>query len=246
VLKVDATQGPQIITRYNMYPSAAINGDAASGFSSGQAIGVMEKMAEAKLPVSMGYEWTGMAYQEKAAGGQAVGIFMLAVLFVYLVLCAQYESWSIPMSVILVVPLGLLGTVISLGIRAMDVNMYTQIGVVLLIGMACKTAILIVEFAKVNRESGKTIQDAAIDASHIRFRPIVMTGTAFISGVFPLVIASGAGAASRQALGPAVFGGMIAATGLMVIFVPSFYVVIQSLSERLRGQKKAAGPKPKA
>jgi HAE1 family hydrophobic/amphiphilic exporter-1 len=150
------------------------------------------------------------------------------------------------LSVILVVPLGLLGTVIGLTVRGMDVNMYTQIGIVLLIGMACKTAILIVEFAKANRESGKTIQEAAIEASVVRFRPIVMTGAAFISGVFPLVIASGAGAASRQALGTAVFGGMIAATALMVIFVPAFYVVIQSLSERLRPQRAGAPQKSKA
>jgi HAE1 family hydrophobic/amphiphilic exporter-1 len=246
VLRVKATQGPQIINRFNMYPSAALNGEAAPGFSSGQAISVIEKMAATKLPANTGFEWTGMAYQEKAAGGQAMGIFMMAVTFVYLVLCAQYESWSIPLSVILVVPLGLLGTVIGLTARGMDVNMYTQIGIVLLIGMACKTAILIVEFAKANRESGKTIQEAAMEASVVRFRPIVMTGAAFISGVFPLVIASGAGAASRQALGTAVFGGMIAATALMVIFVPAFYVVIQSLSERLRPQRAASPQKSKA
>ncbi|MGC9964221.1 MAG: multidrug efflux RND transporter permease subunit [Syntrophobacteraceae bacterium] len=246
VLRVKATQGPQIINRFNMYPSAALNGEAAPGFSSGQAISVIEKMAATKLPANTGFEWTGMAYQEKAAGGQAMGIFMMAVTFVYLVLCAQYESWSIPLSVILVVPLGLLGTVIGLTARGMDVNMYTQIGIVLLIGMACKTAILIVEFAKANRESGKTIQEAAMEASVVRFRPIVMTGAAFIAGVFPLVIASGAGAASRQALGTAVFGGMIAATALMVIFVPAFYVVIQSLSERLRPQRAAAPQKSKA
>ena len=136
----------------------------------------MERAADAKLPASMGYQWTGMAYQEKATSGQAMGLFLLAVVFVYLVLCAQYESWSIPLSVILVVPLGLLGTILSLVLRRLDVNMYTEIGIVLLIGMACKTAILIVEFAKAQHEEGKSVSEAAIEASRLRFRPIVMTG----------------------------------------------------------------------
>ncbi len=234
LVKVRKTLGPQIINRYNMYPSAAINGEAAPGYSSGDALGLMEKMAAYKLPASMGSEWTGMSYQEKAASGQALGIFLLAVVFVYLALCAQYESWFIPMSVILVVPLGVLGTVVALAMRGLDMNIYTEIGIVLLIGMACKTAILIVEFAKARREAGEEIGDAAIEASRLRFRPIVMTACCFISGVFPLVIASGAGASSRQALGTAVFGGMIAATGLMVLFVPAFFVMIQRLSERIR------------
>ena len=234
VVKVEKTLGPQIINRYNLYPTAAINGQAAPGYSSGDALNLMERLADSKLPASMGYQWTGMSYQEKATGGQAMGLFLLAVVFVYLVLCAQYESWSIPLSVILVVPLGLLGTILALVVRRLDVNMFTEIGIVLLIGMACKTAILIVEFAKVQREAGKSIAEAALEASRLRFRPIVMTACTFISGVAPLVIASGAGAASRQALGTAVFGGMISATALMVIFVPAFYVVIQRVSERLR------------
>jgi len=243
VIKVKRTLGPQIINRYNMYPSAAINGEAAPGYSSGDALNLMEKAAAAKLPLSMGYEWTGMSYQEKATGGQATGVFLLAVVFVYLVLCAQYESWSIPLSVILVVPLGLLGTVAALAVRGMDVNMYTEIGIVLLIGMACKTAILIVEFAKVRREAGESIAEAAIEASRLRFRPILMTAWTFICGVLPLAIATGAGASSRQALGTAVASGMIAATGLMVIFVPAFFAVIQGLSERFRpGAPRAPRP----
>ncbi len=237
LVHVKKTQGPQILSRYNMYPAASINGEAAPGRSSGEALDLMEKVAAAKLPSAVGYEWTGMSFQEKAAGGQALGIFLLAVIFVYLVLCAQYESWSIPLSVILVVPLGLLGTVIALMVRGLDVNMYTQIGVVLLIGMACKTAILIVEFAKARREAGEPIAEAVLEASRLRFRPIIMTACTFIFGVAPLVIASGAGAASRQALGTAVFGGMIAATGLMVLFVPAFYAIIQRLSERFRHGK---------
>ena len=240
ILKVKKTLGPQIINRYNMYPSAAVNGEAAPGFSSGDALNLVEKAA-ARLPASMGFEWTGMSYQEKATAGQAAGIFLLAVVFVYLVLCAQYESWSIPLSVIPVVPLGLLGTVAALAVRGMDVNMYTEIGIVLLIGMACKTAILIVEFAKVRREAGESIADAAIEASRLRFRPILMTACTFICGVLPLVIATGAGASSRQALGTAVSSGMAAATALMVIFVPAFFTVIQGLSERFRRGVRNAG-----
>lgn len=243
VLSVKKILGPQIINRYNIYPSSAINGEAAPGFSSGDALNLMEKVAAAKLPASMGFEWTGMSYQEKATAGQAGGIFLLAVIFVYLVLCAQYESWSLPLSVILVVPLGLLGTVAGLAVRGMDINMYTKIGIVLLIGMACKTAILIVEFAKVQREAGKSIDEAAIEASRLRFRPIIMTACTFICGVLPLAIATGAGAAGRQALGTAVSSGMMAATALMVVFVPAFFTIVQGLSERLRrSARRSAGP----
>jgi hydrophobe/amphiphile efflux-1 (HAE1) family protein len=238
LLSVDETLGPQIITRYNMYPSASISGTAAAGFSSGQALKIMEDMAGSKLPPSMGFEWTGMSFQEKATGGQAMFIFALAVIFVYLVLCAQYESWTIPMAVILSVPLALLGTVAAVALRGTDVNVYTQIGVVLLIALVCKTAILIIEFAKSKREAGEEILDAAVEAARIRFRPILMTAFTFILGVSPLVIATGAGAAGRQALGTAVCGGMIAATGLLVLFVPVFYIVIQRISEKLRQNKR--------
>jgi hydrophobe/amphiphile efflux-1 (HAE1) family protein len=241
VVTVERTLGPQIINRYNMYPAAAINGSAAPGYSSGEALNIMEGMAAGKLPPTMGFEWTGMSYQEKLTTGQAMPIFLLAVVFVYLVLCAQYESWSISFAVILVVPLALFGTVVALWVRGMDVNMYTQIGIVLLIGLSCKTAILIVEFAKAQRESGMSTRDAALEASRLRFRPILMTAFTFILGVAPLVIAAGAGAASRQSLGTAVLGGMFAATVLMVVYVPVFYVVIQGSSEwvraRLRGEK---------
>ena len=224
--------GPEIITRYNMYPSASINGGEAPGFSSGQAMEIMEETAARKLPTSMGSEWTGMSFQEKMAGNPAP-IFALCVIFVYLVLCAQYESWSTSFAVILAVPLAILGTVAALAIRHMDNNVYTQIGIVLLIALACKNAILIVEFAKDAREKGKSIYDAAFEAAHLRFRPILMTSFAFILGVIPLVIAQGAGATSRQALGTAVFGGMLAATFLAVVFVPVFYLVIQKFSEKL-------------
>jgi len=238
LVSVEEILGPQIITRYNMYPAAPVNGDAAPGFSSGQALDLMEQMAKAKLPPSMGFEWTGMSFQEKAAGDPMI-IFALAIIVVYFVLCAQYESWSISFCILLSVPLALLGTIIAVAVRSMDINIYTQIGIVLLIALASKNAILIVEFAKDAREAGKGIIDAAAEAARLRFRPILMTSFAFIFGTLPLVVAQGAGAGSRQVLGTAVFGGMIAATFLTIIFVPVYYVVIQGFSEWLsRGKKK--------
>jgi len=184
----------------------------------------------------MGFEWTAISYQEKRAGGQAFLIFGLAVVLVYLVLAAQYESWTSPAAVVFVVPLALLGTVIAVALRGMDNNVYTQIGVVLLIALASKNAILIVEFARDHRAAGESIVDSAVAAARLRFRPILMTSFAFILGVYPLVVASGAGAVSRRALGTAVFGGMITSTLLAVLFAPVFYVVFQTASER-RGRR---------
>ncbi|WP_462324708.1 efflux RND transporter permease subunit [Desulfoplanes sp.] len=238
IVTVSKTLGPQLITRYNMYPTATLNGQGAAGVSSGQAMTMMENIAQAKLPTSMGYAWSGMSYQEKMAGSATAIIFALAIIFVYLVLCAQYESWTLPLTIIFAVPLALVGTGIAVYIRHMDVNVYTQIGMVLLIALACKTAILISEFAKEGHEAGQGIREAALEAARLRFRPILMTAFAFILGVFPLVIATGAGAASRQALGTAVFAGMISATFLMIFFVPVFYVVIQGMSEHFWKKKK--------
>ncbi len=238
LLSVEEILGPAIITRYNMYPTATLTGSPAPGFSSGEAMQAMEQVASNVLPASMGSEWTGMSYQEQNAGNPGP-VFALCIVLVYLVLCAQYESWSISIGVILSVPLALLGTVAALMIRQMDNNVYTQIGIVLLIALACKNAILIIEFAVEAREKkGMSIFDSAMDAARLRFRPILMTSFAFILGVYPLVIASGAGGASRQALGTAVFGGMIAATFLAVLFVPVFYKVIQSSSERFFPRKE--------
>jgi HAE1 family hydrophobic/amphiphilic exporter-1 len=191
----------------------------------------MEQIADAELPTTMGYDWTGEAFQEKRMSGQAVWIFAFAVLLVYLVLAAQYESWVLPAAVILVVPLGLLGAVAAVAIRGMDNNIFTQIGIVLIIALASKNAILIVEFARDLRLAGRPLFDASLEAARLRFRPILMTSFAFILGVVPLVWARGAGAASQQALGTAVFGGMIASTVLAVFFVPVFFDVMQSLSE---------------
>jgi HAE1 family hydrophobic/amphiphilic exporter-1 len=240
---VQDTFGPQMLQRYNLYPSAQINGEPAPGFSSGQALGLMEQMASTKLPASMGFEWTGMSYQEKqVSGGQSV-IFLLAIAFVFLVLAAQYESWTNPAAVISVVPLSVLGVVIALTISGMDNNVYTQIGVVLLVALASKNAILIVEFANEQRSQGMTIRDAAASAAQLRFRAILMTAFSSILGFLPLVVAAGAGAASRRAVGTVVVGGMIAATAFSLLFVPSFFVVFSSLSKLWKSDE---GGKPTA
>jgi hydrophobic/amphiphilic exporter-1 (mainly G- bacteria), HAE1 family len=244
LVKVEKKLGPLVIPRYNLYPSASINGSAGPGFSSGQAMTLMEQMAARKLPSGMDSEWTGMSYQEKRVGGQALYVFALAVLMVYLVLAAQYESWLMPAAVILVVPLALLGTVAAVAIRGMDNNIYTQIGIVLIIALASKNAILIVEFARELRAKGRSIIDAALEASRLRFRPILMTSFAFILGIYPLVNATGAGAASRRSLGTAVFGGMLAATILAVFFVPVFFVLMQRLSEFRRRPASVTLPAP--
>ncbi len=191
----------------------------------------MEQMASRKLPTSMWYEWTGVAYQERQAGSEIILIFALAIGLVYLVLAAQYEGWTSPAAIILAVPLALLGTVIALMMRSMDNNNYVQIGIVLLIALASKNAILIVEFAREARAAGQGILDAALEASRLRFRPILMTACSTLLGMVPLVIASGAGAAGRRALGTAVFGGLVAATVLVVFFAPMLYTVMQRLSE---------------
>ena len=235
LLSPETRIGPQSITRYNLYQTASINGGAAPGVSSGEALKTMESVAAEVLPRSMGFDWTGVAYQENRVSGEALIVYALAVFLVYLVLAAQYESWLLPLAVILVVPLGLLGVVAAVNIRGTDNNLYTQIGVVLIIGLASKNAILIVEFARELRLRGRTIHAAAVEASRMRFRPILMTSFAFILGVLPLVWATGAAAASRQALGTAVFGGMITATVLAVFFVPVFYVAIQGLIEFISG-----------
>jgi HAE1 family hydrophobic/amphiphilic exporter-1 len=244
LIDVKETIGPQIVSRYNLYPAAAISGEAAPGYSSGEALSIMEQMARNKLPPSRGIDWTGISYQEKKIGGEAFLVFGLAVIMVYLVLAAQYESWTNPLAVILVVPLAMLGSVIAVALRGMANDVYTQIGLVLLIALASKNAILIVEFARDHHARGRPIEEAALEAARLRFRPILMTSLAFVLGVLPLVVASGAGAASRRALGTAVFGGMITSTFLALLFVPVFYVVTQGLSERWANRRGRTAVSP--
>jgi hydrophobe/amphiphile efflux-1 (HAE1) family protein len=227
--------GPETVPHYNNYTSAKINGAAAPGYSSGQAIAAMERAAATALPRDFTYEWTGITFQELQAGSVAALVFGLAIVFVFLILAAQYESWSMPFMVLLAVPLALFGAFAALWARSMQIDVYSQIGLVMLIGLAAKNAILIVEFAKRLREEGHSIVDAAAEAGRLRLRPILMTAFAFILGVVPLMIATGAGAASRQSIGTTVFGGMLAATILTLIFVPVFYAVIESLRERRGG-----------
>ena len=238
LVTVRPTSGAQVITRYNLYPSAQINGEAAPGFSSGDALTLMEQMADSQLPDGMGFEWTGMSYQERLASGSQYGVFVLAIVFVFLVLAAQYESWSSPAAIIAVVPLAALGVVLALWMTGTENNSYTQIGVVLLVSLASKNAILIVEFARELRRAGKSICDAAVEAARTRFRAILMTAFSSILGFLPLVIASGAGAASRRAVGNAIVGGMIAATLFSLLLVPAFFVLFQWLGEYR--QKKGA------
>jgi HAE1 family hydrophobic/amphiphilic exporter-1 len=237
VVDVHDSFGPQVVRRYNMYPSASINGQAAPGTSSGEALALMEQMAARKLPQAMSFEWTGMSFQEKQVGSEAILIFALAITLVFLVLAAQYESWTAPASIILSVPFAILGVVIALLLRGLANDVYTQIGVVLLIGLASKTAILIVEFAREIRLQGKGILEAAEEAARLRFRPVLMTAISFVFGTLPLLVASGPAAASRQAVGTAVFGGMLVATFFTVIFVPVFFRVFQALGERYFGER---------
>ena len=239
LLIVQDTVGPQAVNRYNLYPAATITGSPRPGFSSGQAQQAMEQMAAQSLPQSMGYEWTGTTYQQILAGNQAPVIFTLAFIFVFLFLAAQYESWMIPMAVVLAIPFALIGAMYGTLIRSYDNNIYTQIGLVLLIGLSAKVAILIVEFAKQLREEGKSIIEAAEIAARQRFRPVLMTAFSFILGVVPLLIASGAGSGSRRSLGTAVFFGMLVSTVLGVLFIPVFYVAVQKLRE-LRSKEPTA------
>ncbi len=235
---VTPTVGPAIISLYNLYPSSNINGMAAKGFSSGQGIQAMEQLAKEQLPPGMSYEWTSTAYQEKIAGNMSYFIFALSLVLVYLILAGQYENWLTPTSIIFSVPLTLIGTVLALSSLGMDNNMYTQIGLLLLIALATKNAILIVEVANEERQiHKKTILEAAVLGAKTRFRPILMTSFAFIMGVLPLVFATGAGANARRSIGVAVCSGMIASTCLAVVFVPVFYVLLQTWQEKRKSKK---------
>jgi hydrophobic/amphiphilic exporter-1 (mainly G- bacteria), HAE1 family len=242
LITITPTVGPSLISLYNLYPSATLVALPVAGISTGQTMGLMEQIAARTLPRGSGYDWTAMSYQEKIVGGQMFVVFALALLLVYLVLAGQYESWLLPICVILAVPLALIGPVSVFNGLQIDNNLYVQIGLVLLIALSAKNAILIVEVARELRIEGKAILDSAVEAARARFRPIIMTSFAFILGVLPLVLATGAGASARKSIGITVFTGMIASTCLAVLFVPSFYVVVQRLDE-WRQERKRLVPK---
>ncbi len=240
LLDVHRVLGSELLTRYNLYPAAPIVGSAAPGYSSGQALDFMQKLATENLPLGMSFDWTGLAYQERLTGNQSYFIFALSITLVFLVLAAQYESWTDPAAVILTVPMALVGIITALLVRRFATDLYTQIGLVLMIALAAKNAILVVEFARELKAEGMSAVDAAVEAAHRRFRPIMMTSIAFIFGVVPLLTASGAGAASQQSLGTVVFGGMLASTLLAIPFVPVFYIVMDRVSERWFGKVETA------
>ena len=234
LVTVTYVSGPAVVNHYNLYPSAEINGGTAPGVSSGQAIQIMDGVTADYLPTTMGAEWTELTYQQILASKDLLTklVFPLAVILVFLVLAAQYESWSLPLAIIFIVPMCLLAAIAGVWLMGMDNNIFTQIGLVVLIALAAKNAILIVEFAKQLQDEGKNRLDATIDASKLRLRPILMTSFAFILGVVPLVLAVGAGAEMRMALGVAVFSGMLGVTVFGIFFTPVFYVVVRWFTER--------------
>ena len=232
LIDVRDTAGPVMVMRYNLYSATAISGNAAPGASSGEAMDLMTRLAREQLPMSMASDWTELAYMQLAAGSASIYAFALGVVFVFLVLAAQYESWSLPLAVILVVPMCLLCSISGVLAAGLEVNVFTQIGFVVLVGLASKNAILIVEFARQQRQQGQPAREATIQASRLRLRPILMTSLAFILGVVPLVVAEGAGAEMRRALGMAVFTGMIGVTLFGIFLTPVFFYVLQ------RGKKR--------
>jgi HAE1 family hydrophobic/amphiphilic exporter-1 len=227
--------GPEYTQRFNLFRAAQVTGLPRPGFSSGQAMQALEEVAAQTLPPEMGYDWADLSYQERKASGRAAGVFALSLGFVFLILAALYESWSLPFTVLLTVPVAIAGALLGLFLRGYALDVFGQIGLVMLIGLAAKNAILIVEFAKAGVARGQDVTEAALDAARLRLRPILMTSFAFVLGCLPLWIASGAGAAGRRVLGTAVIAGMLAATGIAIFLLPALFVLV----ERLAG----AGPR---
>jgi HAE1 family hydrophobic/amphiphilic exporter-1 len=240
VVQIEQTENPQVISHYNLFRAAEIDGSAAPGLSSGRALAEMEALAKKKLPRGMSYEWSGLSLEEIESGGKAMILFGLGIVFVYLTLAAQYESYVLPFIILLGVPVALLGALGGIALRGLSNDVYAQIGLVMLIGLSSKNAILIVEFAEQLQDDGLSTIDAAIEAARIRLRPILMTSLAFILGVVPLMVATGAGAAGRVSVGTTVFGGMIAATTLNLLFIPMLYVVVRSIVPRRKARDEVA------
>ncbi len=248
-VSAERTFGPEFTMRYNMYRCSQINAGVAPGFSTGQAMRAMEEVFAQTMPNGMGFDYLGMSFQEQKAaqGVPASAIFALSLLFVFLILAAQYESWSLPFSVLLTTPIAIFGAFAGLSLRGMQNNLYAQIGLVMLIGLAAKNAILIVEFARDEYEKGKSLFDAALIGAKLRLRPILMTAFAFIFGVVPLAVATGSGAVSRRVLGTTVIGGMLAATFISIFLIPaSFYFVEKYFVGKKKEEGEAAAPAPEA
>jgi hydrophobe/amphiphile efflux-1 (HAE1) family protein len=241
VLTMKQSYGPDQVTHYNGYPAADISGSAAPGTSAGAAVQIMERLANETLPNGIGYEWTELTYQQKLAGNTAILVFPLCILLVFLVLAAQYESWSLPLVIMLIVPMSLVSAIAGVWLTRGDNNVFTQIGLLVLVGLACKNAILIVEFARDLERQGRDRYTAALEAARIRLRPILMTSFAFIAGVVPLIVASGAGAEMRKVMGIAVFSGMLGVTFLGLLFTPLFYVLVRGVVDR---RKQEPAPEP--
>jgi HAE1 family hydrophobic/amphiphilic exporter-1 len=242
LVTVTETTSPQIINHYNLFRSAEITGSPAPGYSSGDAIRIMSDVAERNLPAGVGYEWSGLSREEIEAGQQAIIIFGLGLLFAYLVLAAQYESLVLPFIIMLSVPLAVLGALLAQWGRGLINDVYCQIGLLMLIGLSAKNGILVVEFAEQLRARGLSIVEAAIEAAHIRLRPILMTSMAFILGVLPLALATGAGRAARNSVGTAVVGGMLVSTFLNLALIPVLYIVVRTATERLGRRAEATPP----
>jgi HAE1 family hydrophobic/amphiphilic exporter-1 len=240
LVSIEPTAGPEFTTHFNLYRSAEIIGGAAPGYSSGQAMDALEEIFHQVMPPEMGYAWSNLSFQQKRAEGGAAGVFALSLLFVFLILAALYESWSLPFSVLLGTPIAVLGAFLGLWVRQFENNVYAQIGLVMLIGLAAKNAILIVEFAKLERERGKSAIEAALSGARLRLRPILMTSFAFIFGCAPLWVAAGAGSVARQILGTVVITGMSAATLVGIFIVPVLFVVVEKITHR-----KALAPVPR-
>jgi len=236
LLATSETAAPQVISHYNLFRSAEITGSPAPGLSSGQAIDTMQTLAAKMLPQGYAYEWSGISLEELQSGTTTIVLFGLGTLVVYLTLSAQYESFVLPFIILLAVPMALLGALTAQWLRGQENDVYCQVGLVMLVGLASKNAILIVEFAEQLRERGLTIVDAAVEAARIRLRPILMTSFAFILGVIPLVVASGAGEHGRRSVGTTVFGGMIMSTILNLFFIPVLYLLIEGFRERRKGK----------